>query len=227
MTPQGFRDCLLLVPTSLELDRLRSDRELDRTITELGVAVELCGFGPVAAAAKTARLLAQTQYRRVLLAGIAGSYCDSLPVGSACLFEQVSCWGIGAGSGQEFQIAPRIGFSQLSENRPEQSSRDIVNLETPPNQAAQRLLLTCCAAAQSEDDCKQRLEHFPEAVAEDMEGFGVALACHAAGIPLVIVRGISNRAGDRHVSGWAIGPALQAAAELAADVLKTSSQGAP
>jgi futalosine hydrolase len=227
MTPQGIRDCLLLVPTAMERERLRSVREFDQTITVLGVTVELCGFGPVAAAAKTARLLAQTQYRRVLLAGIAGSYCDSLPVGSAGLFEQVGCWGIGAGSGKEFQIAPRIGFSQLSENRPDQASRDIVNLETPLNQAAHSLLLTCCATAQSVDDCKQRLKHFPEAVAEDMEGFGVAVACHAAGIPLAIVRGISNRAGDRHVSGWAIGPALQAAAELAVEVLKTSSQGAP
>lgn len=227
MTTLGLRDCLLLVPTAMERDRLRSVGEFDRVISELGVEIELCGFGPVAAAAKTARLLAQTHYRRVLLAGIAGSYCDSLPVGSACLFEQVSCWGIGAGSGKEFQLAPQIGFSQLTENRPESSTRDIIKLETPLAQAAQRLLLTCCAAAQSEDDCKQRLGHFPEAVAEDMEGFGVALACHTAGIPLVIVRGISNRAGDRRVSGWAIAPAIQAAAELAADVLKTSSQGAP
>jgi nucleoside phosphorylase len=59
-----------------------------------------------------------------------------------------------------------------------------------------------------------------------MEGFGVALACHAAGIPLAIVRGISNRAGDRRVSSWAISPALQAAAELAIDVLKTIPRGA-
>jgi len=226
MTPNGLRDCLLLVPTAIERDRLLSVAEFARTISELGVEVELCGFGPIAAAAKTARLLAQSQYRRVVLAGIAGAYCDSLPVGSACLFTQVSCWGIGAGSGKEFQLAPQIGFSQLSQNRPEQSARDIINLETPLPQAAQRLLLTCCAAAQSEDDCKQRLGHFPEAVAEDMEGFGVALACHAAGIPLAIVRGISNRAGNRRVSSWAISPALQAAAELAIDVLKTIPRGA-
>ena len=138
MTPNGLRDCLLLVPTAIERDRLLSVAEFARTISELGVEVELCGFGPIAAAAKTARLLAQSQYRRVVLAGIAGAYCDSLPVGSACLFTQVSCWGIGAGSGKEFQLAPQIGFSQLSQNRPEQSARDIISLETPLPQAAQR-----------------------------------------------------------------------------------------
>ena len=216
---------MLLIPTAKEREGLLSVAELRRTISELAVEVQLCGFGPIAAAAKSASLLAQSQFKRVILAGIAGSYCDTLPIGSACLFEQVSCWGVGAGSGKEFQLAPQIGFSQLSESRPEQSARDIIDLETPLPQQAGRLLLTCCAAADSKDACLQRLEHFPEAVAEDMEGFGVALACQAAGSQLVIVRGISNRAGDRRVSGWAINPALQAAAELVTAVLKTNSQG--
>ena len=225
MTSNAQRSCLLLIPTAKERTGLFAVAECERAISELGVDVEMCGFGPIAASARTARLLAQTRYQRVILAGIAGSYSDSLPVGRACLFERVSCWGIGAGSGKDFQIAPQIGFSQLSEDRPEQSSRDIINLETPLPTAAQSLLLTCCAAAQSEEDCSQRLGRFPEAVAEDMEGFGVALACHAAGIPLVIVRGISNRAGDRRVSGWAINPALQAAAALLTEVLKSDFRG--
>lgn len=217
---------MLLVPTAMERDRLLAVEKLNRAISDQEVDVELCGFGPIAAAATAARLFAQKKYRRVFLAGIAGAYDDSLAIGSASLFEQVSCWGVGAGSGDVFQLAPRIGFSQLSEYRPDPTFRDIINLVTPHPNATQRLLLTCCAASQSEDDCRQRRRHFPEAAAEDMEGFGVALACHTAGIPLVIVRGISNRAGDRQVSGWAIAPAIQAAAELAADLLKSSSSGA-
>lgn len=215
---------MLLIPTAKEREGLLSYGELHRSIVDHQVQVALCGFGPIAAAAKTAQLIAQSRYRIVILVGIAGSYCASLPIGSACLFEQVSCWGVGAGSGKEFRIAPEIGFSQLSEETPERAARDLINLEPTLPKQTRRLLLTCCAAAQTEDDCLQRLGHFPEAVAEDMEGFGVALACQAAGIPLAIARGISNRAGDRRVSGWAITPALNAAAELVTEVLRTISR---
>jgi futalosine hydrolase len=52
-------------------------------------------------------------------------------------------------------------------------------------------------------------------VAEDMESFSVALACLACKVPLTIVRGISNQAGDRNKSRWVVAPALKAAADLA------------
>ena len=52
-------------------------------------------------------------------------------------------------------------------------------------------------------------------MAEDMEAFGVALACHARQTPLTVVRGISNLAGDGDVAGWRIDEALTAARALA------------
>ncbi|MFM8578800.1 MAG: hypothetical protein ACKOCN_08370, partial [Planctomycetaceae bacterium] len=55
---------------------------------------------------------------------------------------------------------------------------------------------------------------FPGAVAEDMEGFGVAMACRLVGVPLTIVRGISNIAGDRDTRQWRIRESLAAAADL-------------
>lgn len=81
------------------------------------------------------------------------------------------------------------------------------------------MLLTACAASATADDAALRRHIFPAAVAEDMEGFGVALACRLSGIPLGIVRGISNTAGDRDKARWQIEPALAAAADLAAEIL--------
>ena len=60
-----------------------------------------------------------------------------------------------------------------------------------------------------------RLAKHPEAAAEDMEGFGVAVSCVLADVPLQIIRGISNRAGDRDKRHWDIEGALHAAAALA------------
>ena len=47
-----------------------------------------------------------------------------------------------------------------------------------------------------------------------MEGFSVAVACQFAGIPLKVVRGISNIAGDRDKGRWRIKDAMDAAATL-------------
>lgn len=62
-------------------------------------AVELCGFGIVAAAARTAQLLAALRPERVILVGIAGGLDDRLAIGEATLFDSVACHGIGVGSG--------------------------------------------------------------------------------------------------------------------------------
>ena len=73
------------------------------------------------------------------------------------------------------------------------------------------LLLTTCAASDSAAHAASRRARFPDALAEDMEGFAVALACRLAGVPLSIVRGMSNVAGERDPERWRIPAALAAA----------------
>jgi len=42
----------------------------------------------------------------------------------------------------------------------------------------------------------------------------VAMACKLARIPLIVIRGISNIAGDRNKANWNVKAALKAAVEL-------------
>ena len=84
--------------------------------------------------------------------------------------------------------------------------------------------MTACAASASEADVADRLRLFPAALAEDMEGYGVALACRMASVPLRIVRGISNTAGDRDKRRWRITDALEAAAALAGTILASAGR---
>jgi len=56
----------------------------------------------------------------------------------------------------------------------------------------------------------------PGAVAEAMEGYGVACAAAACGLRMLEVRAISNAVGPRDRSAWRIGPALDRLAEAAA-----------
>jgi len=50
----------------------------------------------------------------------------------------------------------------------------------------------------------------PDALVEEMEGYAVALACRHAGVPVSVVRAISNVAGDRDLSNWQLTPAFDA-----------------
>jgi futalosine hydrolase len=213
---------LVLVPTELE-------RGLIAPVMSAacgGIRLELCGFGPVAAAARAARLVAEIGPPRVVLVGIAGRYADALAIGRAYAFERVACHGVGAGSGGAFVPAAALGWSQWPGD-PADATAPIGDtlpctsglVPAAATRARAGLLLSACAASAGDDDVRSRLELHPAAAAEDMEGFAVAAACHLAGLPLDIVRGISNTAGDRDTSGWRIEAACRAAAELAAALL--------
>lgn len=181
--------------------------------------LEVCGFGMAAAAARTAQLVLQCRPARVLLVGIAGRLDERLSVGAACRFSHVSCYGIGAGTGSDFRTAESMGWMQWPGDPPDPAVAvgDTIACfggagTTVPGSER---LLTVCAAAASERDVIARKRLFPDAAAEEMEGFAVALACRLQGVPFDIVRGISNTAGDRDKARWRVDAALEAAAALA------------
>jgi len=208
---------LILVPTE------RERRVVGSRLAGHG-RVELCGFGLVAAAARTAALLAESAVSRVMLVGIAGRLDDRLPIGTAWRFGRVACHGIGAGSGGGFVSAERMGWLQWPGDPPDPASAIADELPCATSRHAHRpeshRLLLSVAAASGPDDVPLRRTSHPDAVAEDMEGFAVAAACRLRGTPVDIVRGISNTAGDRDPTGWRIDPALDEAARLAIELLE-------
>lgn len=240
---------LILIPTSFERDQLLADPGLSAALSATQTEVAVCGFGPIAAAASTARLLTTRRTKWVILAGIAGSYGPELPLGSAWQVERVGSWGIGVGSGSDFRLGWELGWNQVSSpttapkmpmtspgvgipgvGSPE--SGEVIPLYTAPlvrGGPNAGLSLTCTAASNSAADCELRRRNFPQAVVEEMEGFGVALAClehqKATGQAIAsgMVRGVSNFAGDRNKAHWQIAPALAAVAELLLQILTQDS----
>jgi futalosine hydrolase len=213
---------LLLIPTQPELIVLQP--LLAEATQRFGWSIELCGFGPIAAAARTAEEIARSQPQRVLLLGIAGTYCRDQPdhaIGTAAVYEHVACYGVGVGTGDHHQAASELGWLQWQNGNSTRTIGDVISLgkSNARRLASGGYLLSCCAASDCEADVAERTRRHPEATAEDMEGFGVALACELAGVPLHIARGISNHAGDRNKDNWHIETALQAAAELALKII--------
>ncbi len=193
---------LFLVPTQFELECLSIS--FCEKIQLADNCIELCGFGVVVSAIRTTQLIARHSPERVLLLGIAGALTPGVSVGEAVEFDETVCYGIGAGSGDGFVSAQEMGWNQWPV--PPQIS-DSIRLGTDDRKGS-FTLLTCCAASASERDVRLKLKKHPSAVAEDMEGFSVAAACRFAGIPLRVVRGISNRAGDRDKNNWRVGDAM-------------------
>lgn len=211
----GMSPHLLLVPTAEE--RRVVERAIGSAARER-LRIELCGFGPIAAAARAAHLLAAFEPASVMLVGIAGGIDDRLSIGQAYRFDEVVCYGVGVGGGSTFQPAAAVGWPQWPGN-PSAGQQAISDRIVRPGTTTGNVLLTACAASAGPADVTLRRTLVPDAVAEDMEGFGVALACELAGVPWTIIRGISNRAGDRDHARWRVEPALEAAAALALPIL--------
>ena len=206
---------LVLIPTEFERRHLAQRPGFDPD-----APCELCGFGPVAAAARASALIARHAAAHVILTGIAGTFDPTaLPVGTAAVFARVTMHGVGVGTGAAFIPAAAIGFPHWPEAQQyDEAIPDELALDVPVPTAAGQLL-TCCVPAASPDEAGHRLDQFPDSVAEDMEGFAVALACRLAGVPLTIARGISNRVGDRRVDRWQVAKALDAASVIVSGLI--------
>ena len=206
---------LLLVPTAGErrvVEQVMGSGDSGR------LRIELCGFGPIAAAARAAHLLATLDPASVTLVGIAGAMDDRLLVGQAYRFGEVVSYGVGVGGGSDFQPASSLGWPQWPGD-PSVGQPAVGDRIGSAGTMAGHVLLTACTASAGPADVQLRRALVSDAVAEDMEGFGVALACELAGVPWTIIRGISNRAGHRDHSHWCVEPALEAAAMLALQTL--------
>lgn len=207
---------LILVPTE------RERRVVGPRLVALG-RVELCGFGLVASAARTAMLLADSGASRVVLVGIAGQCDERLSIGSAWQFDRVACHGIGAGTGAAFVPAGALGWPQWPGDPPDAAAAIGDELPCAMGRGVARapgMLLSVAAAAANPADVAARLALWPAAAAEDMEGFAVAAACRIRAVSLSIVRGISNVAGDREPRRWRVDEALEAAADVAVRVVE-------
>jgi futalosine hydrolase len=169
-------------------------------LADAGAPVAVCGFGLAAAGAGAAHEIALHRPSRVILVGSAGSYdLERAPIGSALTASAVRCHGIGAGE----LSAAELGWGG-----------DEIELT-----GSGGLVLSVAAASATLEEAAIRLHKHPQAVVEEMEGYAVALAATLWEVPLSIVRGVSNAAGDRETANWRMPEAMAAAGSVVASML--------
>ncbi|WP_262061346.1 futalosine hydrolase [Streptomyces sp. STR69] len=170
------------------------------------------GVGPAAAAAATATALAGTRgtpYDLVVSAGIGGGFQPEAPVGSLVIADEITVADLGAETADGFLPVTELGFGTVTHRPPAALVRA---LATATGARAGTVLTVSTVTGTAARATELRARH-PRALAEAMEGFGVAEAAVAHGIPVLELRAVSNPVGPRDRAAWRIGDALAALTE--------------
>ncbi|MEU4729092.1 futalosine hydrolase [Streptomyces sp. NPDC023588] len=176
-----------------------------------GIAFDVLagGVGPAAAAAGTATALALGDYSLVVSAGIGGGFAPAAPLGSLVVADAIVAADLGADTPEGFIDVQKLGFGH--------------SVHLPPAELAARAaeatgallapVLTVSTVTGTAARAAELSARHPLAGAEAMEGFGVAEAAAAHGLPVLEIRAVSNAVGPRDRAAWRIGDALAALTE--------------
>ncbi|MGW2821458.1 futalosine hydrolase [Streptomyces sp. NPDC001443] len=172
------------------------------------------GVGPALAAASTATALTAAAlsgapYGLVVSAGIAGGFPPDAPVGSLVVADEITAADLGAETAEGFLPVTELGFGTVTHRPPETLVRDLA----AALDARAGAVLTVSTVTGSADRAARLRARHPRALAEAMEGFGVAEAAAAHGTPVLEIRAVSNPVGPRDRAAWRIGDALAALTE--------------
>jgi futalosine hydrolase len=224
----------LLVITAVEAERAAVRRGLDQPVDrELAdaledgdrIVVEAGGVGAAAAAAAAGWLLGvcaeEDPFELVICAGVAGGFADRAGPGATVLASRSVAADLGADSPEGLLTLSDLGFgsstldgdadllNRLRGGLPTAILGDVLTVSTVTGTAARADLLRA---------------RWPDAVAEAMEGFGVASAAQRAGAAFAELRTISNPVGPRDRAAWQLAEAL-AALQTAAATLTNAIEG--
>lgn len=205
----------LLVVTAVEAERDAVLAGLDGSGT---VDVHAVGVGPAAAAAGTAWLLARAPgYSAVLSAGIGGGFADRIDLGGVALATASVAADLGAESPDGFLPLDELGFGTV---RYQSDPALVAALRAALPGAVTGAVLTVSTVTGSAHRAAALAARHPDAVAEGMEGYGVAAAAARAGTGFAELRAVSNPVGPRDRSAWRIPQALAALTSAAAALAK-------
>ncbi|MEU1480785.1 futalosine hydrolase [Streptomyces sp. NPDC005760] len=200
----------ILVATAVPVER----DAVARAFTGDRLTVLAAGVGPALAAAATATALTTAAlqgapYGLVVSAGIAGGFLPHAPVGSLVVADEITAADLGAETADGFVPVTELGFGTVTHRPPE----DLVRAAVAATGARAGAVLTVSTVTGTAARAAALRERHPTALAEAMEGFGVAEAAGAHGLPVLEVRAVSNPVGPRDRAAWRIGDALAALTE--------------
>jgi futalosine hydrolase len=212
---------LIVTAVPAEAEAVRAGLVPDVTVT-----VAPAGVGPAAAAATAARLIALAEaagrpYRGVLSAGIGGGFPERASLGALVLATRSVAADLGAESPAGFQPVEELGMPLSQVGAGTSIAVDpalLAELRTALPRATIGAVLTVSTVTGTAATAEALAARHPDAVAEAMEGYGVAVAAAQAGLPFAELRAICNPVGPRDRGSWRMGEAFDALTAAAASL---------
>lgn len=170
----------IIVAMDKEYEQLSKVFE-DRT----DIVLQKCGIGKVNAAVGATEMLRDHQPDLIVSSGCAGGASTSLEVmdvvvASSCAYHDVYC-GDNAAYGQVLGMPARFEAPQALIDKA---------LQIPRVKAG--LTVSGDWFVDSKEKMREILDHFPEAMAVDMESCAIAQVCHRYAVPFISFRVISD-----------------------------------
>lgn len=167
------------------------------------------GVGPAASAAHTAAALSAAAaqgdpFTLAVSAGIGGGFGQ--PLGGVVVASSIVAADLGAAGPDGFVSVADLGFGVTEHLPPSGLVREVAEAAG----AAAGPVLTVSTVTGTAERARELAARHPGAVAEAMEGFGVAEAAVAHGVPVLELRAVSNPVGPRDRAAWRIPEALAA-----------------
>lgn len=202
-----------LGPYRMAARTLTADDDVIGPAPTSDVVTVVSGVGEAASAAATATALAiDPSIGLVVSAGIAGGISVRAPIGGVVVADRIVAADLGAeepGSPGARIPLSALGYDGGVVTTPE----GLVRRAAAFTGAVVGTILTVSTVTASEQRIMDFTRAHPEALAEAMEGHGVAVAAAAHGIPMLELRTISNPVGVRDPQDWDIEGALDALAD--------------
>ncbi|MEV1020399.1 futalosine hydrolase [Streptomyces sp. NPDC050264] len=210
LTDTGTAPVRVLIATAVPAERDAVARGLPERHPVIDVVA--VGVGPAAAAAGTATALTKAAlsgrpYTLVVSAGIGGGFTAA--PGTVLIADAITAADLGAETPEGFLPVTELGFGTVTHRPPASLVRDLAAATgTAPGSVG--TVLTVSTVTGTADRAALLAQRHPGAVAEAMEGFGVAEAAAAHDVPVAEIRAVSNAVGPRDRAAWRIGDALAA-----------------
>ena len=197
----------VLIVVAVEQERAAVIRDAPPA-ADLDVIVS--GVGPVAAATATATALAARSYTVVISAGICGGLSGRADIGDVVVGTASVAADLGCRTDEGFRTLDDMGLAQPSRIEFSCGGAWARRLGTSKLRVRAGEVLTLSCMTGTDVGAKNLSVRYPDAVAEAMEGFGVAWAAHANGVDAGEIRAVSNIVGKRDPSTWDIASAFDA-----------------
>ena len=180
-----------------------------------GATILVAGVGPAEAAAATAIALMNTDVDLVLNAGVGGGFAP-LALGDVAVAARSVFADLGVESDAGFAPITSMGFGVAEYAVQPRLAVELADL-TGGHLGTVLTVATVTGTAATADEL---IDRWPDAVAEGMEGVGVAAAAARRGVAFAEIRAVSNAVGPRDREAWDLSGALAALGRAVAAIAR-------